>query len=69
MRKNAFSANSSFLFVSAAEKMAEIRIKEMSKVAVVVGTDSYIQWEIHDQGLQEHRPLGPTGQFIDVDPF
>ncbi len=33
------------------EKMAAIRIKEMGKVAEVVGADSYIQWTIHDQGL------------------
>ena len=33
------------------ERMAAIRIKEMGKVAEVIGADSYIQGDLHDQGL------------------
>jgi len=35
------------------EKMAEIRVKEIEKVATVLKADSLIRWDYHDQGLPQ----------------
>ncbi len=48
------------------EKMAAIRVKEMGKVAAVVGADSYLQWELHDQGLPALPPEELASKILKV---
>lgn len=48
------------------EKMAEIRSKEIRKVAMVLNADSLIQWDYYDQGLPELEPKELAGKILEV---
>lgn len=48
------------------EKMAEIRGKEIEKVATVLQADSLIRWNYNDQGLPQVAPNELGGKILEV---